>query len=66
MHDGSLANLDSVIEHYNRGGKNFPGKSPLVRPLNLSSEEKKDLVEFLKSLNDVNFINNSAFHPTED
>jgi cytochrome c peroxidase len=66
MHDGGLANLDSVIEHYNRGGKNFPGKSPLVRPLNLSSEEKKDLVEFLKSLNDVNFINNSAFHPTED
>lgn len=66
MHDGSLTNLDSVIEHYNRGGKNFPGKSPLVRPLNLSFEEKKDLIEFLKSLNDVNFINNSAFHPTED
>lgn len=66
MHDGSLANLDSVIEHYNRGGKNFPGKSPLVRPLNLSAEEKKDLIEFLKSLNDANFINNSAFHPTVD
>jgi cytochrome c peroxidase len=65
MHDGSLANLDSVIEHYNRGGKNFPGKSPLIRPLNLSIEEKKDLIEFLNSLNDVNFINNVEFHPTE-
>ena len=66
MHDGSFVNLDSVVEHYNRGGKNFPGKSPLMRPLNLSSEEKKDLVEFLKSLSDNNFINNEAFHPTHD
>jgi cytochrome c peroxidase len=66
MHDGSMVNLDSVVEHYNRGGKNFIGKSPLVRPLNLSMEEKKDLVEFLKSLSDSNFINNEAFHPTEN
>ena len=66
MHDGSIVNLDSVVEHYNRGGKNFVGKSPLVRPLNLSMEEKKDLVEFLKSLSDSNFINNEAFHPTEN
>jgi hypothetical protein len=29
-------------------------------------EEKKDLVEFLRSLGDSNFINNEAFHPTEN
>jgi cytochrome c peroxidase len=66
MHDGSMVNLDSVVEHYNRGGKIFAGKSHLVRPLNLSMEEKKDLVEFLRSLGDSNFINNEAFHPTEN
>ena len=39
FHDGSAATLDAVVEHYNR-----------VRNLNLSSQQKADLVQFLKSL----------------
>jgi cytochrome c peroxidase len=50
MHDGSLATLEEVIEHYNSGGKNHRNKSPKIKVLNLSEREKADLLEFLKAL----------------
>ena len=63
MHDGSIATLESVVEHYNSGGKNHPHKSQLVRPLGLSLQEKGDLVAFLKSLTDEHFVSNPKFRP---
>jgi cytochrome c peroxidase len=39
FHDGSAADLPAVVEHYDRHLK-----------LNMKPEQKKDLVEFLKSL----------------
>ena len=62
MHDGSFETLNEVIEHYNSGGKNFSGKSPLIRPLGLNEQEKIDLVELLKSLSDTKFIQNKEFY----
>ena len=52
MHDGSLKTLEEVVEHYNRGGdKGGVGTvSANMRPLNLSQQEKDDLVAFLKAL----------------
>jgi cytochrome c peroxidase len=50
MHDGSLATLEAVVEHYDRGGVDNPGKSPLLAPLGLNAEERKALVSFLRSL----------------
>jgi cytochrome c peroxidase len=50
MHDGSLATLREVIEFYDRGGVENPGKDALLRPLNLTAEEKQALVGFLLSL----------------
>jgi cytochrome c peroxidase len=50
MHDGSLKTLDDVVEHYNKGGIKNPWLHQDVRPLNLTPELKKDLVEFLKAL----------------
>lgn len=50
MHDGAFKNLEEVIEFYNKGGEAMPGKDVLMTPLNLTDQEKKDLVEFLKSL----------------
>jgi cytochrome c peroxidase len=47
MHNGALATLDDVIEFYDRGGGDDPKKSPLLRPLGLSKEEKGALREFL-------------------
>lgn len=52
MHDGSIATLEEVVEHYNSGGKSHPNKSGLILPLNLTVQEKQDLVNFLKSLTD--------------
>ena len=61
MHDGSLATLDEVIEHYNSGGKNHINQSEHIKPLKLSVAEKEDLLAFLKALTDRSFIENIAF-----
>ena len=50
MHDGSLATLEAVIDHYDRGGVDRPSRSDLMKPLGLTSQEKTDLVVFLKTL----------------
>jgi cytochrome c peroxidase len=50
MHDGSLATLEKVVEHYDRGGVDRPSRSDLMKPLGLTIEEKADLVAFLKTL----------------
>ncbi len=61
MHDGSLPTLESVVEHYNSGGRAHPHRSPLVRPLGLTVGEKADLVAFLESLTDEKFVSNPKF-----
>ncbi|MBC7425878.1 MAG: c-type cytochrome, partial [Bacteroidia bacterium] len=61
MHDGSFQTLEQIIENYNNGGKSFKNKSKLIVPLNLSNQEKHDLISFLKSLSDYQFINNKKF-----
>lgn len=52
MHDGSLATLEAVVQHFNTGGPGHPNLDPLVIPLHLSAEQQQDLVAFLRSLND--------------
>jgi len=61
MHDGSIATLEDVVSHYNSGGKTHPHKSPYIRPLGLTDREKDDLVAFLNSLTDYQFISNPKF-----
>jgi cytochrome c peroxidase len=51
MHDGSSATLEDVVELYDRGGGDVPNKSKLIYELNLTPQEKADLVAFMKSLN---------------
>ncbi|MCP4564471.1 MAG: c-type cytochrome [Bosea sp.] len=50
MHDGSVATLEAVVEHYDRGGVRRPSLSPDMFPLGLSAQEKNDLVAFMRSL----------------
>ena len=50
MHDGAFKTLEDAVEFLNAGGGANSNLSPLVKPLNLSSEEKTDLVSFLKAL----------------
>ncbi|WP_039963673.1 cytochrome-c peroxidase [Rhodopirellula europaea] len=48
MHDGSQATLEEVIEWYNKGGHPNPYLSDKMKPLNLTEQEKADLVEFMR------------------
>lgn len=68
MHDGRFATLEEVIEFYDHGVHlNAANLDPLMlKPgkedgLNLSDEDKKNLLEFLKSLSDEAFINNPDY-----
>jgi len=47
MHNGAFRTLREVIDFYDRGGGDDPKKSPALRPLALSREEKESLREFL-------------------
>ena len=62
MHNGSLATLVDVIEFYNRGGNfNNPNLDPRIRPLNLSQNQKNDLLAFLqRPLTDVRVTNETG------
>ena len=54
MHDGSLKTLVDVVNYYNAGGFYSPNKSDLVKPMDLTDQEKQALVAFLNSLTGAN------------
>lgn len=51
MHDGRFKTLEEVVEHYDKGGIKNPHLDQRMKPLNLTAQEKKDLVSFLHALN---------------
>lgn len=73
MHDGSIATLEEVIDHYARGGRLVesgpnagdgaasPYKSTFITGFPLSARAKSDLVEFLRSLTDAGFTTDPRF-----
>jgi cytochrome c peroxidase len=50
MHDGSIATLEGVIDHYDRGGVDRPSRAEAIKPLHLTDVEKENLLAFLKTL----------------
>ncbi|MDG1400775.1 MAG: di-heme enzyme [Candidatus Binatia bacterium] len=82
MHDGSIATLEEVIDHYERGGtrtdsgplagdgRDSPNKSDFITGFLLSRPGRADVVEFLCSLTDDEFLANPRFSdpfaPTSD
>ncbi|WP_196137146.1 MbnH family di-heme enzyme [Aliikangiella sp. G2MR2-5] len=79
MHDGSIATLEQVIDFYAAGGRNIdsgnyqgdgrnnPLKSPFIKGFEISEQEKSDLINFLKSLTDQNFLTNKKYsEPVKD
>ena len=60
MHDGRFATLEKVIEHYDSGGHFSSTVDPLMKKLgvglNLTNQEKSDLIDFLKTLTDYDYI----------
>lgn len=73
MHDGSIATLEEVIEHYKAGGRTIttgeykgigsdnPHKSSFVRGFDLTEQEKADLIAFLRSLTDNEFVTDRRY-----
>ena len=63
MHDGRFQTLEEVVDHYSSGVKLSPTLDPLIRPggFALSDDEKADLVAFMKTLTDEDFLTNPAF-----
>ncbi len=58
MHDGRFKTLNDVVEFYSTGVQDHPNLHPAMRAangsarLNLSTQEKADLVAFLHTLTD--------------
>lgn len=50
MHNGVFKTLDEVVDFYDRGGGKGTNKTPLLKSLNLSAQQKKDLVSFVEAL----------------
>jgi cytochrome c peroxidase len=50
MHDGSIKTLADVVEHYNKGGIKNAHLDQRLKPLNLTDQDKRDLVNFLTAL----------------
>lgn len=70
MHDGRFHTLEEVIDFYSKGLKSSETIDPLMKNveeggLQLTEQEKKDLVAFLKTLTDRSFINNRHLSPPE-
>jgi cytochrome c peroxidase len=68
MHDGSIADLNGVLDHYTSGGRtitsgphkgvgaNNPHKSSFVKRFDLSPQGRADLIAFLNALTDETFL----------
>ena len=65
MHDGRFKTLEEVVEHYNSGIKNSttldPNMHTIKSGLNLTAQEKTDLVNFMKTLTDQDFLTNTRY-----
>jgi cytochrome c peroxidase len=73
MHDGSIATLEEVLDHYARGGRLIedgplagdgalnPNKSPLLNGFLMTEREKQDIIAFLEALTDESLLTNPAF-----
>jgi cytochrome c peroxidase len=70
MHDGRFATLEEVIEFYSHGLRQSPYVNPLMHHINeggvqLTPQEKEDLLNFIKTLRDDEFMTNPEFSRPE-
>ena len=73
MHDGSVATLRDAIAHYQAGGRTIsegefagigsqnPYKSGFIKGFEITESDINDLIEFLQSLTDEEFITNPEY-----
>lgn len=62
MHDGRFKTLNEVVKHYNSGVlKSSTLSKELLIPMNLSDNQRTELVSFLKTLSDKDFLFNQKY-----
>ena len=73
MHDGSIATLEEVLDHYIAGGRAIadgpfagrghdnPHKDPRMTGLHLTEQHRTDLLAFLRSLTDTELTHDQRF-----
>ncbi|WNG52717.1 di-heme enzyme [Archangium minus] len=70
MHDGSIATLSEVLDHYAAGGKArmtqqaspiSPLRSGFVRGFTLTAQEREDVIAFMEALTDTEFLSDPRF-----
>lgn len=73
MHDGSIATLEEALAFYAAGGRDIksgpyagdgranPYKSDLIQRISLTSQDQADLIAFLKTLTDHEFLTDPRF-----
>lgn len=66
MHDGRFTTLKQVMEHYNSGVKNNENLDPILHQNNtygirLNDKEQNQIIAFIKTLTDKDFINDKRF-----
>jgi len=73
MHDGSIATLDGVLDHYAAGGRTIvdgplrgighdnPNKSRIIRAFTLTTDQRADFLAFLNALTDEPLLHESRF-----
>lgn len=72
MHDGSIPTLDGVLDHYAAGGRTIasgpnagvgsasPLRDVLIRPIDMTADERTDILAFFDSLTDTEFLTDPA------
>jgi cytochrome c peroxidase len=73
MHDGSIATLPEVLDHYAAGGRTIsdgpfagvghesPALGQFIRGFSLTQRQKDDLLAFLEALTDDDFLTNPRY-----
>lgn len=74
MHDGSIATLDGVLDHYAAGGRTIesgpyagsvgsenPLKSEFITGFTITAEEREAVIDYLHALTDQEFVSDPRF-----
>lgn len=66
MHDGRFGTLEAVLNHYESGIEDSPTLDPLLKKngklgITLSQAEKKQIIAFLKTLTDTQYLTDKRF-----
>jgi len=56
MHDGNMASIDEIIDHYRKGGQGNHLQSKIIQPFEINAMERKQLKAFLWALTDTSYL----------